>query len=206
MRSFLRRVCLPMILVGLLFLSACDPDQKRDPFAYAGDAFAVSVEGTYLPANDTEGNPRPFAAAVTVGTPINGDPTLRNLTVTFTAPSTLAGVTVTAALSPASDDPRLSGTVTRKVDFTYSTDYGPIQVTAEGGEFDGFLGFAEALLPMGDVAEVSPMASDGSYTVTRRSEGREAIFTFSEGQDFPTGVRLTDGRGTVELTAVRGHS
>jgi hypothetical protein len=157
----------------------------------------VTVEGTYLPANDPSGAPRPFAARITVGAPINGDPTLRDMTVTFTSPDTLAGVTVTATLSPAID-----GGYNRAVTFSYPSDYGEIQVIAKGSEFDGFLRFAEALLPMGDVTERSPTAEDGSYTVTRKTAdgGREAVFVFAEGETFPRRVTLTDRWGSMELT------
>ncbi len=189
--SFFTAVCLFCSLV------ACSPASSRDPFAYAEAPFSLTVEGTYLPMSDPEGTPRPFAATITAGAPVGGDPTLRDLAVTFTAPDTLADVTVT--LSPAPD-----GTAQRSVVFSCSSDYGSIEVTAQGGEFDGFLRFAEALLPTGDVAEVSPKAADGSYTVIRRTGEREVVFAFVEGNDFPVSVRLTDGRGVVEMNVSRG--
>ncbi len=188
-----------ILLALILSLCACAPAAQKDPFAYAAAPFSLSVEGTYLPANDGGGTPRPFAATVTAGAPVNGDPTLRNLTVTFTAPETLAGVTVTATLPPAPD-----GAVMRSVVFSYPSDYGRVELTAKGAEFDGLLRFAEALLPVGDAAEVSQKASDGRYTVTRRKGEREAVFTFSEGSGFPVSVRLTDGRGVVEMNVSGG--
>ena len=184
----------------LLLLTACAPSSVRDPFAYAAAPFSVSVEGTYLPANDGDGPPRPFAAEITAGAPADGDPTRRDLSVTFTSPDTLSGVTVTAALSPAAD-----GTVKRTVTFTYPTDYGTIRSTTQGAEFDGLLRFAEALLPLGDAAEISPRGEDGRFTVTRRAEGWEAVFTFAEGGDLPVAVRLTDGRGVVEMGVYGGE-
>ncbi|MBO5510675.1 MAG: hypothetical protein J6B24_02985 [Clostridia bacterium] len=195
MRSYRLFPC----LIALLFcLSACSP-APGDPFAYAAAPFSISVEGTYLPANDPHGAPRPFAATVTAGVPIGGDPALRDLTVTFTAPPSLCGVTVTATLSPAAD-----GTVGRSVVFAYPSDYGEIKVTAKGSEFDGLLRFAEALLPIGDAVEVSPVGEDGSFTVTRRGgDGtREANFTFAEGKTFPMRVILTDERGRVDVGIV----
>ena len=184
-----------LLLFCLSFLSACAPPSRRDPFAYANEAFSLSVEGFYLPANDPSGSPRPFAATVTVGEPRSQDPALRALSVTFTAPETLAGVTVTATLSPSPD-----GALTRGVAFTYPSDYGNIQTTAEGGELDGFLRFVEGWLPVGDVTEISPKSPDGSYTVTRKDGDRIAVFTFGAGETFPTGVRITDKRGTVDMT------
>ena len=185
--------CLTVLLL-LLSLIACTPTAPRDPFAYAAAPFSLTVEGTYLPAGDAEGTPRPFAARISVGAPMNGDPTLRDLTVTFTAPDTLAGLTVTAALSTAPE-----GTVTRAVTFTYPSDYGQVSFTAESGELDGLLRYAEAWLPIGDVAGISPQDENGGYTIVRRTGEREAVFTFAEGQALPVGVRLTDGRGVVEM-------
>ena len=182
----------------LLCSTACVPAQG-DPFAYAAVPFSVTVEGTYLPASDPNGTPRPFAARVTVGAPMNGDPTLRDLTVTFTSPDTLAGVTVTATPSPATD-----GGYGRAVTFSYPSDYGEVRFTATDTELNGLLRFAEAWLPMGDVTEISPVAEDGSYTVTRRTGdgGREAVFVFAEGDKLPRRVSLTDRRGRVEATVV----
>ena len=197
MRSYRLFPC----LIALLFcLSACTP-APGDPFAYADAPFSVAVEGTYLPANDPDGIPRPIAAMVTAGAPIGGDLTLRDLTVTFTAPPSLCGVTVTATLSPAAN-----GTVGRSVVFTYPSDYGEISVTAKGTEFDGLLRFAEALLPLGDVAEVWPAAEDGTHSVKRKSgDGlREAVFVFARGRELPLRVTVTDSRGRIELTLGSG--
>ena len=169
-----------LLILCLVFCStACSP-APRDPFAYAAAPFSVTVEGTYLPANDPEGTPRPVAAMVTAGVPIGGDLALRDLTVTFTAPTSLRGVTVTAALSPAAD-----GSYGRAVAFSYPSDYGEVRFTATGNELDGLLRFAEALLPVGDVAEVSPVAEDGSFTIVFLGDGK------------------TDFR--LELTALRDH-
>ena len=184
-----------LALCLLLCSAACSP-APLDPFAYAAAPFSVTVKGTYLPASDEGGTPRPVAALVKAGTPPNGDPTLRDLTVTFTAPASLYSTTVTATLSPAAD-----GGYSRAVTFSYPSEYGEVRFTATGTELDGLLRFAEALLPSGDVTERSPTAEDGSYTITRRTAdgGREAVFVFAEGERFPTKVTLTDGRGRVEL-------
>lgn len=191
------RLLLSCLLAFCLLIcsSACVPAQG-DPFAYAAAPFSVTVEGTYLPVNDEGGTPRPVAATVTAGAPVGGDPTLRNLTVTFTSPDTLAGATVTATPSPAAD-----GGYARAVTFSYPSEYGEVGFTATGEELDGLLRFAEALLPIGDVTERSPTAEDGSYTVTRKTAdgGREAVFVFAAGETFPRRVTLTDGKGGVEL-------
>ena len=192
-RSAMRLLLSCLLVFCLLFCStACSPAPK-DPFAYAASPFSVSVEGTYLPASDEGGTPRPFAAEIAASAPVGGDPTLRSLTVTFVSPDSLSGLTVTAALSPSAD-----GTVVRAVTLAYPTDYGNLQATAQGSEFDGYLRFAEAWLPMGDVTEVSPKAPDGTYTVTRQSGERKAVFTFSD-ESLPISVKLTDNRGVIEM-------
>ena len=184
-----------LLLFCLSLLSACAPPSRRDPFAYANEAFSLSVEGVYLPANDQDGTPRPFAATVTVGAPQGGDLTQRGLSVTFTSPESLAGMTVTASPSTAPD-----GSISRRVAFTYPSDYGNVQATAEGGELDGFLRFVEGWIPAGDVTEISPKFPDGSYSITRKDGDRVAVFTFGAGCDFPVKVKITDERGTVDMT------
>ena len=193
MRSFL--ACLTAFLLLLSFPS-CSPSASRDSFAYAAVAFSVTVRGTYAPAGDS--TPRSFAAEVTAGVPVGGDPTRRDLAVVFSSPPSLKGVTVTATLTPGPD-----GTYQRSVVFTYPSEYGTIEIPAKGTEFDGFLRFAEALLPFGDITDLSPVA-DGGYTVTRTGEGREAVYTFAEGQTFPVRVSLTDSRGAVEMAVSGG--
>lgn len=183
-----------LLLCGLT-LTAC-ASAGKDPFAYANSAFSLSVEGSYLPANDPNGTPRPFAADISVGEPYGDDLTRRDLTVVFTSPASLAGLRVTATLSRSPD-----GGLVRRVKLTYPSAYGNVEIPADEGELEGFLRFAEGWLPLGDVAEVSPKNADGGYTVTRRKGEREAVFTFKEGRDLPVEVILTDGRGRVVMKA-----
>lgn len=193
MRSFPSPRPLLLVLLALcLLLTACAP-ATADPFAYAEGSFSLSVAGTYLPAADPDGAPRPFTAEITAGPPQNGDPTLRDLTVIFTSPDSLAGLTITATVTVSSE------TANRAVRFTYPSAYGSIQATAEGDELDGLLRFGEGWLPLGDVTEISPKDVDGRYTVTRRRGEREAVFTFVAGETLPAGVRLTDERGALEM-------
>lgn len=198
MRSFPSPRPLLLVLLALcLLLTACAP-ATADPFAYAEGSFSLSVAGTYLPAADPGGAPRPFTAEITAGPPQNGDPTLRDLTVIFTSPDSLAGLTITATVTAASEGASTEG-VNRAVRFTYPSAYGSIQATAEGDELDGLLRFGEGWLPLGDVTEISPKDVDGRYTVTRRRGEREAVFTFVAGETLPTRVRLTDERGALEM-------
>lgn len=185
MRSFF------LCLIAFLFLisfPACSPSAPRNPFAYAEGDFSVSVRGSYTPARDTV--PRPFAAQITAGAPVGSDPTLRDLTMTFTAPPALAGATVSA----------VHANGTRTVTFSYPSDYGKVEIPVKDEAFDGFLRFAEALLPLGDVTDISPVSKDGSYTVTRKGAGREAVFTFAEGQAFPLLVTVTSSKEVLTVT------
>ena len=183
---------LALLLCGLT-LTACGSAGK-DPFAYTGSAFSLSVEGSYLPANDPNGTPRPFTADILVGEPYGDDLTRRDLTLVFTSPASLAGLQVTATLSPSPE-----GGYARRVELSYPSDYGRVELTADEGELDGFLRFAEGWLPLGDVTEMSPRPSDGYYTVTRKAGERTVIFTFMEGRALPVEVILTDGRGSVAM-------
>lgn len=191
-----------LVLLSAALSAACSPPAPRNDFAYADTPFSLTVRGTYLPQSDPDGTPRPFAATVTAGAPLaDGDPAARDLTVTFTEPATLRGVTVTATRSPIPEGH--GGSARRSVTFSYPSDYGTVAVTARGEEFDGLLRFAEALLPIGDAVEVSPVAEDGSRTVTRRTANgeREAVFIFAEESAFPARVILMDGQGRLEVTA-----
>lgn len=191
---------LPFLLALLLMLSvglqACTPAPPPDDFAYAAIPFTASVRGTYTPADQV---PRPIAATVSVDAPITGGgPTGRSMTVTFTQPATLAGITVSSVCEA---DPR--GKLTRTVTFTYPSAYGEVKVSSAEGNFDGLLRFAEVLLPRGDVAEVSPVAEDSTHTVTRRTaDGMwEGVYLFSKEHPLPLRVTVTDSRRseTIEL-------
>lgn len=182
----------------LLSYTACASVPPDHPFAYADGAFTASLQGTYIPASDPEGVPRPFAAVVTAGEPSESDPALRDLSVTFTAPEALKGLTVTAALTSAPE-----GAVGREVTFSYSSAYGNVQAPAAGDEYRGFLRFGEALIPMGDVVAVSPVSAEGTYTVTRRMGDREAVFTFRKGEAQPVSVTVTDGYGRIEALVIQ---
>ena len=186
---------LPVLILLFSLLTACAPAASRDPFAYAESSFSREVEGFYLPANDPQGSPRPFAAIITAGAPQDGDLTKRELSVAFTAPETLAGVAVTSSPTVAAD-----GALSHRVEFTYPSDYGSVHAAAKGNEPDGLLRFALGWIPTGDVTEISPQAPDGSYTVTRTEGDRVTVFTFGAGGDFPATVKITDERGTVDMT------
>ncbi|MBQ9151896.1 MAG: hypothetical protein IJX72_06570 [Clostridia bacterium] len=186
---------LPLLLLLLLLLSACSPVGSTDDFAYAAAPFTATVRGTYTPK---DGIPRPITAKITAGAPVAGeDPAIRPVTVTFTEPPSLSGVTVTAAYETDTD-----GMASRIVTFSYPSAYGEVKTSVQAGELDGFLRFAEALLPIGDVTSVTPAAEDGTHTVTRITEDgtREAVFLFSPEQALPLRVTVKEGAEAIEFT------
>ncbi len=185
---------LPLVLALLLLFSACSPTPPKDDFAYAAAPFTATVRGTYTPS---DGAPRPIAAEITVGAPFVGDTSAaRPLSITFTAPTALAGITVTAAYKADT-----AGNPLRTVTFTYPSPYGEVKTSSDGRGVNGFLRFAEALLPIGDVVSVSPTAEDGTHTVTRTTAdgAREAVFLFSAEQAPPLRVRVRDEGEVLEL-------
>jgi len=177
-------------LLGITLLSSCGetPPAVSD-FAYADSAFTAALRGTYIPA---DGIPRPVAAEVTAGPPPAGGGE-RDLTITFSEPPSLAGVTV-RRMTPSREGPP---TVT----FTADSAHGRVTATATHGEYDGLLRFAEALIPQGDVAEISPVGGDGTHTVTRRNaEGDfEAVYLLGESGGLPLRVTVRTPKETLEL-------
>jgi hypothetical protein len=188
------------MLILLLFFTACSSASPKDDFAYTASSFTANVRGTYTSAN---GVPHPITARITIGELLDrADPAARPVTVVFSAPETLAGITVEAVYQTDTD-----GHIRRTMAFTYPSPYGEVTASSGSSGMDGLLRFAEALLPVGDVAEISSVDKDGSYTVTRRAGdgGRETVFVFTEGAVFPSAVILTDERGRVELAVAENR-
>lgn len=182
-----------MLCLGMWLLFSCGAAQPRSgDFDYADGAFSAVLRGTYTPS---DGVPRPVTAEVTVGAPAReGAP--RNLRITFSQPPALAGVTVTA--ETAEDAPAGTG---RVVTFTAVSPHGTVTAVGAGGEYDGLLRFAEALIPAGDVVSVSPVEEDGVHTVTRRTaEGDgETVYRFGAGGGLPLQVTARTGEEILEL-------
>ena len=195
MSVFVRAI--PVLLVCLVLFSACSPSSPPDHFAYADTAFTAAIRGTYTPA---DGIPRPIAATVSVEEPRpNRDLSDRSMTLSFSQPSALEGATVSTAFEA---DPQ--GRILRTVTFSYPSSYGEVKITSEEEAFDGFLRFAEALLPLGDVTGISPVSEDGTRIVTRcTADGmREAVFLFSDEENLPLRVVVTDAarQERIEVT------
>jgi hypothetical protein len=182
-----------LTLVGVLSACGGSPSPGADDFSYAAEAFSVTVRGTFTPV---DGVARPIAAVVEVGAPVAEDGTLRPLSVSFTQPPSLAGVTVRATVQPDG-----SGALTRTVTYSARSDYGTVTAESAAGAFDGLLRFAEALLPHGDVVSISPVNEDGTHTVTRKAAdgSRTEDYLFARGRVIPLRARVTAGQETIDL-------
>ena len=180
------RRSLPFWLSLLLMLPACSPPPPTDDFAYAASPFTATIRGSYTLS---DGVSRPIAATAAVGEPPTaGTPSDRDMTVTFTQPPALEGVVLSSAHQLNEE-----GQMVRTVTLTSPSAYGEITASSDVGAFDGFLRFAEALLPLGDVVSVSPTAEDGTHTVTRKTSdgGWEAVYLFSSEHTLPLRITVT---------------
>ena len=200
----MRRFLLLLVSV-LLCLSAVSCSYAAAPageargaarrFAYAAAPFAATVRGHYTCAAGSSGADRTVTATVSFGAPDGGGG--RELALTFSEPPALQGVTLRVTYEGvAPGDPPA-----RTVTLTYPSLYGTVSASCEDGTYDGLLRVAEALLPTGDIADVSPVDRDGVCTVTRKDEGgRVAVFTFSKGRALPLRVQVTDRYGNLSLS------
>ena len=213
-----------LLLLSVLLLAGCT---ARDPaaraFSYAEQDFSAEVTGsvTRLSADGYTGDaslvgerltdtPQDFSAAVTArvgkGDAEAGEPVLCSLEVTYTDPPALRGMTVTYTRGDAG---QARVVATRTVadgsggDRTITIDLSATDPAVR----DALLAPGAVLWPTGDVTAVSP-TSGGMYKITR-SEGagdgaREAIFSFSEGQNLPVGVVWSSPARRVEIEIKQG--
>ncbi len=187
-------VCL---CVGSCAPAAVTPDTA---FSYADGDFSATVSGTVtrlvpdgytgsaaLVGERLTDTARSFSAAVAVYGDASGG---RAATVTYTAPSALAGVTVTRITDPSTG--RSTVTLVRPVE-----GGGSVTIdlsSAAASVTDSLLAPVLALLPVGDVTAVTP-TEGGRMAVTRTDADGEAVFTFDEGHSLPTeAVRTTPAR------------
>ncbi len=209
--SVMRRLtflCLAALL--LLSLSACGPavpfGGDGSELSYADGAFSASVRGTVCrtspdgyagdPALVGEGRtgvPWELAALVSVTSP-GGDGS-RTITVTYTEPASLAGLVVTRSVTPAVD-----ADAAPVVTDTLTLD--GISVTDAAGLYEGLLLPALALLPDGDVTDISRDA-DGRRTVTVTGASTtvyEYAYTFLRDTPLPVRVAVKEDGRTAEFT------
>ncbi len=203
MRVFGRIRFIACCAVLLLFCvpSCARPPSPEQSFAYAEGDFSATVCGTVtrlLPDGYTgnpaligdrlTGMPRSFEAVVAVHTDAAG---YRVETVAYSAPVALGGMTVTRTTAPASAEPASQVILVRG---EISMDLSEVSEKIT----DALLCPLELLLPVGDIATVSP-TENRHYTVTRRtSEGAEAVFAFTEDDPLPLSVTFTSDARRVE--------
>lgn len=188
----LKQMLLPAVLL-LLCLTACGgTGTERNPFSYADGAFTVTVRGTVcrtLPveagAGETlTGVPRPVSAVVSVTSP--GESGERVLTVTYTAPDALRGLTVTRALSA----PGAGAPPDAPLPVTDTLTLQDMTVTDTRGTYGRLLDPVLALLPEGDVTAVAA-DPDGTRRITVTAPTRTAVYTLLPGRALPSQVTVT---------------
>ena len=190
-----------VMLLSLLLLTGCSKSFPP-PMTYADNGFSVKVRGRMVRTSPDgyDGDPalagEPYtnkimdvAATVTVGTqtpdPSDGSLLPGELTVCFTAPAALDGLTVTR-------------TTNAQGQTATSISRGQLSYTATDSSFDGLLLVALALLPHGDVTSVSS-TEQNTRTVTLVSDHITRTLTFTDHQTFPSRVYLSHPTGWLDL-------
>lgn len=194
------RIFVLLFLCGLLCLFGCasprrDVGTAEGAFSFASRPFAASLRGVYTrtsPDGYTGEMARAGESRTNIAIPIAAtltyDPTATpaTLSVSFTDPPALSGMTVTRTTSPGAAP---VVTWTRET-ATGTADSGIPAVTLTGDSYAPLLRFADALLPTGDITAVSP-TENGTYTVTRTSgegSGVSTVYTFVEDRTLPAVV------------------
>ncbi|MBQ9779614.1 MAG: hypothetical protein IJW00_01585 [Clostridia bacterium] len=196
----------PVVLLCLcLVLSACGSFKVKNPLAYADTSFFLSVRGElYLdappPLSDgtvgkiRTGEPLAFSAEISsrplpAGKVVDGLPSggeAYEVSITYTSPDALSGLSVTCLYG--------GREIATAATLTYPSPTGVMTVSSSYGAVKGLLAPAIALLPQGDIGQVSPI-KDGTWTVTcQEVEGRVATYHFVEDKIYPIKVE-TAGQG-----------
>ena len=217
----MRAFCVSAVLLVAVFLAGCARTVTGDrAFSYMEENFSATVSGsvTRFAEDGYKGDAslvgdgltdvsRSFEATVSVeGVGAGESRQVSALTVTYTAPPSLRGVTV----SYVADATQAGGarvTLTRTVPMHATADMGAgvtervitVDLSAtDPAVRDALLAPAGVLLPAGDVTAVGAV-TDGRYTVTRTDGDTEAVFTFAKGQTLPVEVTWTSHTRQVEI-------
>ena len=217
----MRAFCVSAVLLVAVFLAGCARTVTGDrAFSYMEENFSATVKGnvTRYAADGYKGDAslvgdgltdisRSFEATVSVeSVGAGGSRLVSALTVTYTAPPSLRGVTV----SYVADATQAGGarvTLTRTVPMHATADMGAgvaervitVDLSAtDPAVRDALLAPAGVLLPTGDITAVGAV-TDGRYTVTRTDGDIEAVFTFAKGQTLPVEVTWTTPTRQVEI-------
>lgn len=199
MKNVVSHLCLPLLLLAITVIWCGCSSNPPTRLTYADKGFSVTVRGQInrtapdgytgdpaLTGESYTNQPLDIAATVTVGPPSSPTDHLpRELTVRFTAPDTLQGMTVT----------RRTNAQGKTESFI---SQGTLTYTVESDDIDRLCFVALALLPEGDITTVSP-TENGVYTVTLTSGEITRALTLIDGQDFPSHARLDHPHGWVEL-------
>lgn len=217
----MRAFCVSAVLLVAVFLAGCARTVTGGrAFSYMEENFSATVKGnvTRYAADGYKGDAslvgdgltdisRSFEATVSVeSVGAGGSRQVSALTVTYTAPPSLRGVTV----SYVADAAQAGGarvTLTRTVPMHATADMGAgvaervitVDLSAtDPAVRDALLAPAGVLLPTGDITAVGAV-TDGRYTVTRTDGDIEAVFTFAKGQTLPVEVTWTSHTRQVEI-------
>ncbi len=206
------------LLMTMLFSGCARTVSPERAFSYADHDFSVNVQGSVirLSSDGYTGDasligdrltdvPRDFAATVSVQTKKDaaGETVVSAMSVVYTAPKSLCGVTVTYLNAEDGRAGQARVMLTRAIADGVSTDREmTIDLSAISPAVrDALLAPVGVLLPRGDVVALSP-TEKGCYTVTRREGDREAIFTFVVGKSMPTSVTWTSPERVVDIKIV----
>lgn len=191
--------------LALLLLTAC-----ASPVPYGGDgrelsyadgAFCASVRGTLRrtapdgytgdPALVGEGRTNvPWAVAADVRVSAPDDAGCRTVTVTYTAPDSLCGLTVTRTTAVHPDGSMI---------VTDTLALGSLTVTDDAGRYTRLLLPALSLLPAGDVTDIAQDA-DGRRVLTVRTEDVTFMYTCIDGSRLPVSVSVTGDGFTADFS------
>lgn len=201
---FIVAVCTTVLI--LVTVGCARPRATEDYFSYAREGMDMTVRAR-ITRTETDGyggeasrvgesytgKTWEAVAAVTVSLP--NERGERAVSVTFSSPPALAGVTVSRDYT----ENGAAATVSRTL-----SDGQTLRVTNTEGDFDGLLRLADAWLPQGDVVEVSSV-TDGARTVTVAApDGTRATYTFATDEKLPLQVVVSDSWGEIEV--MRGVS
>lgn len=197
---------LACLLLCCLLLSACGNPSAADPFAYLDTPLTMTVRGS-LRLMSPDKPPRiqgSFAGVIRTGEPLNFSASVRieplskgqvadgtspfddrwQISITYSAPPALKGLTVSCTVS--------ADSVTSEAQLTYPLSNEQIAVTLPYDSVCGLLRPALCLLPQGDVTNVSPV-KDGtrSVTVTESATDTETVYSFCETSPCPAEINVT---------------
>lgn len=223
-RAALLLLTLSLLLLPLSACKTATPDDRAHAgLTFADSAFTADVRGTLcrtvsdgyegpagLPGAGRTGVPWDIAASVTVSAPDAAGN--RTVSVTYTAPASLAGLTVTRAYQVPEAASAAPGAPSAPGEPTTTLTLGTLTFTDSSGAYDALLFPALSLIPSGDIRS-KDTAPDGLRTVTLAhplgaaddpAASWEQTFSFADAP-LPVRVVLTTPERVIDL-AVSPHA